>query len=178
MKKIIILSGLLFAVCSYSQVENNGTEDLFGFKIGAVGAWINYEKSLTKKFTLNGEIGYEGGFLKGTDNDLDYIFTSTISLEPKYYYNILNRKSKNKNINKNAANYFGSEFCYVPNWLTSTNRNGVEVQESFLIVPKYGLRRSLSKKLSFEFAFGIGYILNKNSSDNITYVLDLRIHLN
>ena len=91
MKKIFFV--LFFATTlTYAQKNNNSSEDIFGIKIGLIGGWLNYEKSLSEKITLNTEIGYEGGFLKGTDNKIDYIFTTTFSIEPRYYYNFEKRK--------------------------------------------------------------------------------------
>jgi len=176
MKKIFFV--LFFATTlTYAQKNNNSSEDIFGIKIGLIGGWLNYEKSLSEKITLNTEIGYEGGFLKGTDNKIDYIFTTTFSIEPRYYYNFEKRKEKGKKTNNNSANYFSTEIFYVSDLLSSSNRNNLKIIKSFSLIPKYGLRRVLSEKLNFEFAFGLGYSWGENSINGIASSLDLRINL-
>ena len=177
MKKTLLLLILLTTTITYAQKNNNGSENIFGIKIGLIGGWLNYEKSLSEKITLNTEFGYEGGFLKGTDSKIDYVFTSTFSIEPRYYYNFEKRKEKGKKTNNNSANYFSTEILYVSDLLSSTNRNNLTINTSFGLIPKYGLRRVLSKKLNFEFAFGLGYSWGENNINGITSALDLRISL-
>lgn len=178
MKKLILLTLMFSSVINYAQEEKeNYSEDIFGLKVGLIGVWINYEQSLSTNMTLNTEIGYEGGFLKGTNNKFDYIFTTIFSLEPRYYYNFHRRQEKNKKINNNSANYIGAEMFFVPNLLSSTNRNNVSVNKSFGFIPKYGLRRNISDNLSLEFAFGIGYVWGENRINGLTSAFDFRINM-
>ena len=157
MKKIIVLTFLGITLFSNAQ-EKQKLKDLFNAEAGLIGVWINYEKTLNDKFTLNTELGYAGGVLKGTDNrSIDYIFTTIFSLEPRYYYNFNKRLEKSKNVTNNAANYFTTEFYYVPNWLTKSNRLDASVEPNFGIIPKWGVRRNLVQNLNFDFAIGIGY---------------------
>ena len=65
----------------------------------------------------------------------------------------------------------------VPDLLSSTNRENLDVNKSFGIIPKYGLRRSISKNLIFEFAIGIGYAWGENDINGVTSTLDLRLNL-
>ena len=175
MKKLITV--VFFSLSSFVFSQEKAV-DVFSVKTGFIGAWISYEKALNDKFTLDAEIGYEGGFLKGTDNNIDYVFTTTFSLEPKYYYNFNRREKKGKKTINNSANYISSEIYYVPNLLSSTNRNNIEVNKSFGFLPKYGLRRSISESLTFEFAVGIGYVWGENNINTATFGLDLRLNLN
>jgi hypothetical protein len=177
MRKILTIFFLSTIFITYSQ-ENNKSEDVFGLKVGLIGGWFNYEKSLNNNFTLNSEIGYEGGFLKGTNDKVDYVFTSVFSLEPRYYYNFDKRQEKNKETKNNSANYLGLEIFYVPDLLSSSNRKSIDVNKSLSIIPKYGLRRSISDNLVFEFAFGVGYAFGENNINGVTTALDLRLNLN
>jgi hypothetical protein len=176
MKKILTIAFIFTMFISFSQ-ENRNTEDIFGIKVGLIGGWINYEKALNKNLTINGEIGYEGGFLKGINSKVDYVFTTIFSVEPRYYYNFEKRQNKGKKTDNNSANYISSEFFYVSDLLSSTNRENLGVNKSFGIIPKYGLRRTISGNLSFEFAFGIGYAWGENNINGVTSALDLRLNL-
>ena len=143
-------------------------------KIGLIGGWLSYEKAISENFTIDTEIGYGGGFMKGTDDKTDYIFTLIISAEPRYYYNFNKRIEKGRKTLNNSANYLSAELFYVPDLLTATNRNNVTVNKSFGIIPKWGFRRSLSEKINFEFAIGIGYAWGENNIDGLTSALDLK----
>lgn len=176
MKYILTVIFLSAFFTTFSQ-ENKKAEDIFGLKAGLIGGWVSYEKAINESFTLNSEIGYEGGFLKGSNDKVDYVFTTIFSLEPRYYYNFNKRQEKGKNTNNNSANYISSEIFYVPDLLSSTNRENLDVNKSFGIIPKYGLRRSISKNLIFEFAIGIGYAWSENDINGVTSTLDLRVNL-
>lgn len=160
----------------YSQ-DNKKVEDILSLKAGLIGGWVSYEKTISNNLTLNNEIGYEGGLLRGTNNKIDYVFTTIFSMEPRYYYNFKRRQEKRKNTNNNSANYISSEIFYVPDLLSSTNRENLDVNKSFGIIPKYGIRRSISDKLIFEFAIGIGYAWGENDVNGVTSTLDLKISL-
>lgn len=176
MKKIFLLVCLLGFGFAQAQ-ETSQTEDRFGVSVGVIGVWGFYEKALAKDFTLHSQLGYQGGFMMGTDSKLDYVFTTSIRVEPRYYYNIFKRDSKGKNTSQNAGNYLGLELSYVPDLLTSTNRKGIEVSKSLYLLPKYGLRRNISSVVSFEFAFGVGYAWGEHNVSGAAVALDLRFDI-
>lgn len=182
-KSILLLFICLGALSLYSQekptpVNNGQTTDIFGAQVGVLGAWIHYEKSLDKNFTIDGSLGYTGGLLKGTDNKLGYIFTTKISVEPRYYYNIEKRFKQGKKTMNNSANFLALDLSYIPDWGTSANKGNVGVDQSFAVIPKYGLRRALSHNIDFHFAFGIGYQWNNENTDGVAVGLDLKLGLN
>lgn len=177
MKKIFLF--LLSIGYGYSQNVSEPT-DLKGVKVGFVGVWVHYEKALNDKVTIDSQIGFVGGVFQGRgDSDLDFAFTSIISLEPRYYYNFERRNGLGKETKNNSANYFSLDASYIPNLFTSSNNSSISVAESFVLGPKYGLRRSISDLLTFEFAFGIGYQWTKDGFDNgLVPLLDLRVDFN
>ena len=175
MGKIIVIVLMGITTFSIAQ-EKQKLEDIFSVEIGLIGGWINYEKTLNEKFTLNTEFGYAGGILKGTNgHSLDYIFTTIFSLEPRYYYNFNKRLEKEKNITNNSANYLAIDFSYVPDWFTETNRQGAGVTSSISIIPKWGFRRNIIQNLNFDFATGLGYSSAKYRENNLQTVLDIRL---
>jgi len=177
MKRIFLL--VCFLSFGIAQAEEKPkTEDRFGVSAGIIGVWGFYEKAITKNFTLHSQIGYHGGFMMGTDSKLDYVFTTSIRAEPRYYYNLSKRDSKGKSTSNNAGSYLGLELSYLPDLLTSTNRKGVDVSKALNLIPKYGLRRNISSVVSFEFAFGVGYAWGEHNVNGTAVALDLRFDFN
>lgn len=167
----VIASNLIFAQNTETLV------DRFSIKAGIIGVSTAYEKVFNDHFTINSEISYQGGFFWGTryEDDFNYIFTTVLSVEPRYYYNVEKRLNKGKTLNNNAANFISANVYYVPDWLTSSNHENVDVVKTFGIIPKYGLNRNISKNINFEFAFGIGYAWGEDNYNDIALALDLRL---
>lgn len=82
---VALLLGVFSTHISNAQENNKNNEikDIFSVKAGFLGAWLSYEKAITKNLSVNSEIGYEGG-LTGGNSDLDFILTSSLALEPKF----------------------------------------------------------------------------------------------
>ena len=178
MKKTIIASIVFMAITLYAKAQNEQTlVDRFSIKAGLIGVWVGYEKAFSDRFTLNSEIGYEGGFFGGSrhENNFNYISSMSLSVEPRYYYNVARRIRKGKRVRNNSANFISVEIFAVPDWLTSSNANNVNVVKTFGVVPKYGLNRSISEHLNFEFAIGFGYEWGENNYSGVAAALDLRL---
>lgn len=96
MKKLIFT--LLLA--SFASAQEKAT-DLFNANISFIGIGVQYEKALNDNFTAVGSLDYIGGFSYSEDwsgeSDFDYILTTNISLEGRYYYNFNRRIGKGKN---------------------------------------------------------------------------------
>lgn len=172
MKKTIVALAVFASAWAYSQEK---AVDVFSAKAGLIGAWISYEKALTSELTLQGEIGYEGGIFYNSmvDDQVNYVLTTALSLEGRYYYNFNRRIEKGKKTFHNAANFLALETTYTPDWGTSSNSENVAVLKTFSIIPKYGLRRNLSKKINFEFSAGPGYQWVENGNHGVTLGLDV-----
>ncbi|MFK5878208.1 MAG: DUF3575 domain-containing protein [Flavobacteriaceae bacterium] len=178
MKKTIITSIMFLAITFYAKAQSEQTlVDRFSVKAGLIGVWVGYEKAFSDHFTLNSEIGYEGDFFWGTsqNDDFNYIASLSFSVEPRYYYNVARRIRKGKKTRNNSANFISAEIYAVPDWLTSSNANNVTIVKTFGIVPKYGLNRSISEHLNFEFAIGAGYAWGEDNYSGVAAALDLRL---
>lgn len=177
MKKISILFVLTLSIFCFSQEK---ATDLFNLKAGFIGGWIGYEKALSSEITLNGEVGYEGGLYYSSmlGNDLNYIFSTTLSLEGRYYYNFNRRIEKGKNTRNNAANYLGLEATYTPDWGTSSSVDNISILRTFTLIPKYGFRRNISDKFNFEFSVGPGYQWTESRNDGLVLGVDARFGFN
>ena len=179
-RKIFILFLLILQLKSFSQSvdSSKNTQDIFSFKVGLIGGWLSYEKSVADNMTINSEIGFAGGFFKHNDEPFKYIFTTEFSVEPRYYYNFQQRINKNKTIVKNSANYISLDLNYVPDFLTIKNSDNIGVDRSVNIVPQWGLKRQISDHVGFEFALGVGYSINFENKNNLTTGLDLKFGFN
>ena len=172
LKKSLTLLILLFASGLYAQ------ENVKSVRAGLLGVWFQYENAISELGVMDYEIGYIGG-LYGSGNKVNVVFTTALSIEPKWYYNLNRRLKKEKNTRNNTGNYLSVEFQYIPNWLTSTNVRTQPFEDpgvaiSYTFVPKYGFRRSFSDKFNFEFAFGIGNTWYEDQSSEIAAALDIK----
>lgn len=136
--------------------------DLFNANISFIGIGIQYEKALSDNFTAVGSLDYIGGFSYSEDwsgeSDFDYILTTSIALEGRYYYNFDRRLGKGKNTKNNSGNYIALKGDYVPDWLTAKT-DDVTINPQGTITINYGLKRSFSQNFFYEFYTGLGLAL-------------------
>ncbi|MEG1198789.1 MAG: hypothetical protein RSD53_05310 [Algoriella sp.] len=126
MKKLLftfLLSSSLFA-------QEKAT-DLFNANISVIGIGIQYEKALSDNFTAVGSLDYAGGFSYSNNDfsgsDFDYILTTSLSLEGRYYYNFDRRIGKGRNTKNNSGNYIALKGNFIPDWLTASNGDRLNV---------------------------------------------------
>ena len=151
----ILLAGL--AVLAFSQeYDTSLKKDIFSVDIGFFGAWVNYERHLDGLFTLNTELGLDGGF--GVDfMHGEYVaFAPTIRVEPRYYYSFNRRVRLGKKTSYNASSYIAFTSLYLSNLFTISNVSGLEAATGLYLIPKWGIKRTIGQRLNFEFALGIG----------------------
>lgn len=172
---LLLLSSSLFAQTETN--ENPAIQDNFGVQLGLIGGWVHYEKVLKNEFTLNTSVGYAGGFMYSTANKTEYLFTSIINFEPRYYYNFHKREQKGKNVSYNSANFLAMDLYFVPDWGSHSSRSDAKVNRSFSIIPKWGFRRNIAGRLGFEFATGLGYSFNDIADNGLSFGLDIKFDL-
>ena len=171
MKKIILIALLVI-----TQITQAQTTDNLSLKAGFIGLWGGYEKAVTEKITVVGEIGYIGGFYNNQylENSRSSIFTLTLGLEGRYYYNFERRIEKGKNTHNNAANYFSIDAVYIPDLLTTPNNDNINVLKTFNVFAKYGIKRNISNNINYEIAFGPGYQWGEDNINSSTFGLDIK----
>src|SRR5690625_6032685 len=103
MKKIILIALLVI-----TQITQAQTTDNLSLKAGFIGLWGGYEKAVTEKITVVGEIGYIGGFYNNQylENSRSSIFTLSLVFDGRYYYIFERRIEKVKNTQYNDGSYF------------------------------------------------------------------------
>lgn len=153
---------LLTLLLSTSLFAQEKATDLFNANISFIGIGIQYEKALSDNFTAVGSLDYIGGFSYSEDwsgeSDFDYILTTSIALEGRYYYNFDRRLGKGKNTKNNSGNYIALKGDYVPDWLTAKT-DDVTINPQGTITINYGLKRSFSQNFFYEFYTGLGLAL-------------------
>lgn len=166
MKKItlllvtIVLSQTAFAQQTDASLEKN----LFAWEVGLLGSWVTYEQQLGDQLVVNAQLGLDGGFF-GSSGDFNYAFVPTISIEPRWYYNFNRRAIKGKKVINNSANYFALDGTYVSDLFVITNEEGTEAVPTFLLLPKWGLKRTLGQRVTFNFAVGYGVSFWENTTE-------------
>ncbi len=174
-----ILLAALSTITFAQEKEASLKKEIVSIDIGFLGTWINYERHLSGQFTLKSELGLEGAFGQGfiSDGNTYFAFTPTIRLEPRYYYNFNRRNKLEKKISYNAANYFALTTTYIPNLFTISNVSNIEFQRGVLLIPKWGMQRTIGQRMNFQFALGAGPFLS-NLKTEIVFGLDLRFGYN
>lgn len=170
-----ILFFLMIPIFGFSQ---NELQDVFRLKLGLVGAWISYEKRISQKVSINGEMGYEGVLYPNQNSHYfnpQYVLTSTLSVESRLYLGINKRFQKGKSVTNNAFDFLSLKFNYVPNLGTIGNLRRMSDKNSLMTSINYGLVRNLSNNLQFELRTGFGYQFMKQDDGGLFPVLECRI---
>jgi hypothetical protein len=166
MKKTIMTLFLLGLVnLSFSQnsfIEKSVT----GIQIGFFGTEIYNETRLSDKIALRSQFGLNAGIFGGSLYEkTGFILYPELSIEPKWYYNLDKRISKNKNIKNNGANFYSLNIQYFPNWFEISNYENLEVYNTLSVIPTWGFRRNFAEKFNYEFRIGLGYGVSYRDSE-------------
>lgn len=179
MKKIFLIFGMLITGVVFSQEKNNTVQkSITGLQIGFFGldAYNEFKISdvivLRTQFSLNPSIW--GGDMYSKTN---FAFTPSISLAPKYYYNLAKRNEKGKNTTNNSATYISLKIEYFPNWFVISNTRDLIVNDAIYFIPNYGFRRNFAKNFNYEFraGLGIGKILKSNYQTQVRPELSFKV---
>jgi hypothetical protein len=108
-----------------------------------------------------------------------------LTLEPRWYYNVKKRNSKNLDISNNSANFFTIKTSFRSNVFEISNFDENRAENSIAIIPKWGIRRNIDKNFNYEIGIGIGYLsfinqkyVTLSDSDGITVDAHIRIGYN
>ena len=151
---------LLFTLLlSSSLFAQEKATDLISAHINVLGVGANYEKAITDKITILGNVNYSTINFSGTGDGLDMDFTVKLGLEGRYYYNFDRRISKGKSTLNNSANFIGLKFDYYTDWLSTYQGMGKDDDFAKLVV-NYGIKRNFATKFFYEFNFGAGILID------------------
>ena len=160
MKKFNSILFILFSVASLNAQKDikSVEKSILSIQTGYFGTWINHELKLHKKFALRTEFGTEYRLKFVIKQSFDSLKNQvSIFLEPKYYFNLKKRESKNKNIKNNAGNYISLR-------INLNILNNLEIGEFYFydLTPTFGIRRNITSHFNLEFScgYGLSYLNN------------------
>ena len=166
---------ILLGLTAQAQ-EPSVEKSIFGVQTGVLGVWGHNEVRLSTKISLRSEIGLNSGFFSGTENTSSFILFPIITVEPRYYYNLVKRFHAGKNTQKNSANFLTAKVSYVPDWFKISNESHISVADGISITPKWGIKRTISKHFTYEAGIGMGYYALFDSNENgVAVDIHLRI---
>jgi hypothetical protein len=176
MKLFSILPLLLFFSLQVSAQNQNDTskisieKSIYGIQAGFLGTWLYNESRLSNEFALRSQLGFDfriEGFREFESfgpND-DFYGILHISLEPRWYYNLEKRLRKGKTIERNSGNFIALLASANLEGVSFTSNDRIESLDQIRLVPKWGIRRSLGKHISYEAGFGFGYAFFLNNTE-------------
>ena len=178
MKKIIIVKFLLFTFFVCGQNKLSVEKSITTVQLGAVGGWVNNEIRLSDEIALRTEVGLYTEIAEG----IGFFMAPEITLEPRWYYNISKRDSKKLNIKNNSANFFTIKANFRSSVFEISNFDEKRAENSFAIIPKWGIRRNLGTSFNYELGLGIGYLSYINQkyftvSDSDGIIIDLHVRI-
>ena len=163
MKKFILLLIFYLLYCITFSQKNTSEKvsvekSILSIQTGYFGTWINHELKLHNQFALRTEVGTEYRLKFAIKQSFDSLKNQvSIFLEPKYYFNLKKRESKNKNIKNNAGNYISLR-------INLNILNNLEIGEFYFydLTPTFGIRRNITSHFNLEFScgYGLSYLNN------------------
>jgi hypothetical protein len=180
MKKILLIHMLLIPFLLFAQKNSSVEKSFFTIQIGAVGVWVNNETRLTDNIVLRTEVGLYTEIYQGAG----FFMAPEITFEPRWYYNIQKRVLNKKDTSNNSANFFTlkTSFRFSLFEISGFDDDRKSAENSFTIIPKWGIRRNINKSFNYELGAGIGYIHFINQKyfktyDNNGIAIDLHVRI-
>jgi len=159
MKKILlalIFYGLTFTT---NAQDVNIEKSIYGIQTGFFGIWAHNESRLSNQIAFRSELGLDTGFFGNDADEIDgFLLAPTITLEPRWYYNLRKRQNKSKRIDGNSGNFISIKTTYHPDWFVIANEDNINFISDISIIPTWGIRRNIGNHFNYETGLGIGYI--------------------
>ncbi|MEY5069880.1 MAG: hypothetical protein RLZ47_1742 [Bacteroidota bacterium] len=157
--KRILFAFLIFGSINVVKAQiASSVNSTNGIQIGLLGGWVHHEAKISNRVVLRAELGFDSGIWGGSFYDeIGFLMTPVITAEPRLYYNLEKRAAKNKSTEGNSGNFLALKTSYHPDWFVISNMDNVEVISDISIIPTWGIKRNLSKRLNFETGLGLGY---------------------
>ena len=148
---------IIIAIYQIGTAQSAGVEkSVYTIQTGFLGVWFNQEARISKEVVLRSEVGFDGGIRGGDLVGKTIIgLTPVLAVEPRLYYNIIQRGVDGKESRNNSANFLALGIKYHPDWFVIGNRNDLSVDEQISVIPKWGIRRAIANS-SFNYELGLG----------------------
>lgn len=177
MKKLILLLSLSI-ISIIGNAQNAGDEkNITGAQIGLFGLDIYNETKIARQLTLRADLSIFpaiwGGNLYAKTG---FVFYPALTVQPRYYYNLIKRAESKKNTKNNAANYLSLQLRYIPDWFVISNTKNLSLSNQVNLIPTFGIRRNFSGNFNYEIKGGLGYgTIFGNEHNTSGAVLDIGI---
>ncbi|TRX28709.1 hypothetical protein FNW25_04775 [Flavobacterium franklandianum] len=150
----VIFLGMFF---NTNAQDSSVEKSIFGIQTGFMGIWLNNEIKLTNNITLRSEIGIENDFSVGNHYEgAGFIIQPVLTLEPRYYYNLIKRNTYGKNIYNNSGNYISIKTSYHPDWYVLNLDENITKTADLSIIPTWGIKRQIVHHFTYETGLGLG----------------------
>lgn len=154
MKKYITITFLLLVFVNLNAQSRSSYLENSLFKINILSPGITYERSLSESTSLCTDLNLSLGFSYNNNSGSDFLFVPYIREQYRYYYNIEQRTSNNKNIKNNSANFIALNGSY---YLPNGNSQDVSVYDGFTVASIWGLQRTYESGINLGLIVGPGY---------------------
>ncbi|GEM_PF-735378 len=151
-----LVVGVQEAACQNTS-ELPGVQQLHKIKLSILGLTYQWEKPVSRKSVITLEGGVAGGMsfsagsISGTE--FRYAVVPELSIGFRNYYNLDRRFKKGKKIANNAANFIATDVFVNGNPILSSGN--VTAREAVGLTAAWGMQRSLSSKVNFEWQAGV-----------------------
>jgi len=131
---------------------------LWQVQTGVLGVWASNECRLADRWSFRSEVGLDAAIWGGDFYEkTGFVMLPTVSVEPRWYYNLDRRNAISKNVRNNSANYLSFMASLHPDLFVISNYDDLTVVNQISVGPNWGLRRSIGAHFSFEASFGLHY---------------------
>ncbi|MBZ9627012.1 hypothetical protein LB450_02755 [Psychroflexus sp. CAK1W] len=167
---------LLFLIFKISAQDQNTTsqvsveKSIYGIQAGFLGSWLYNESRLSDEFALRSQVGFDFRIegvreFESFGPNEDFYGILHLSLEPRWYYNLVKRAKKGKTIDRNSGNFIALLASTNLESVSFTTNDRIQSLDQIRFVPKWGIRRSLGKHFNYEAGFGFGYAFFLNNTE-------------
>ncbi|WP_299526015.1 hypothetical protein [Winogradskyella sp.] len=159
MKKTVLVLILFIATLKSTAQQASVEKSTFGIQTGFLGVWAHNESKLSNTIALRSELGLDAAIYSNNFvGSRGFILVPAITLEPRWYYNLNKRVSKNRRIDGNSGNFISIKTTYHPDVVIGSLDDNVTFISDISIIPTWGIRRNVGKHFTYETGIGIGYV--------------------
>lgn len=162
--------------------DREGLRPLTKLDVGLQGVGLTFERRLSNKTSIDFSLGVGGGY-NIIRNGLGMWYhpdepTAYVAITPKLYYNTDERSAKGKTTDLNSGNYIGLRVKYISRSISESSY----ARDALMSNVHWGMQRAISRKWTFNFHAGIGYITDatdlQNTEGNLYPAIDFKFSRN
>lgn len=163
MKNFIVLGFVLISfIVKAQEVEKVSVEkNLNSIQLGLLSLSYQNEIRLERTITLRSEIGLMTGtsIIEHPDGqeEKSFLIVPFINVEPRWYHSLDRRSRLKKSTKNNSSNYVSLLTSFISSNTALVNTKDLETAPFIIIIPEYGIRRSIGKHFFSEYSAGVGY---------------------